>query len=68
MYDVYVKNDYFYNKGYSQGGNELDLSVDDYMRKIQNAIPELKDVSISDVSIHWSGYNIWYKQPTISTS
>ena len=52
MYDVYVKNDYFYNKGYSQSGNELDLSVDDYMRKIQNAIPELKDVSISDVSIH----------------
>lgn len=52
MYDVYVKNDYFYNKGYSQSGNELDLSVDDYMRKIQNAIPELRDVSISDVSIH----------------
>ena len=52
MYDVYVKNDYFYNKGYSQSGNELDLSVDDYMRKIQNAIPELKDVSISDVSVH----------------
>ena len=52
MYDVYVKNDYFYNKGYSQSGNELDSSVDDYMRKIQNAIPELKDVSISDVSIH----------------
>ena len=52
MYDVYVKNDYFYNKGYSQSGSELDLSIDDYMRKIQNAIPELKDVSISDVSIH----------------
>ena len=52
MYDVYVKNDYFYNKGYSQSGSELDLSIDDYVRKIQNAIPELKDVSISDVSIH----------------
>lgn len=52
MYDVYVKNDYFYNKGYSQSGSELDLSIDDYMRKIQNAIPELKDVSISDVSVH----------------
>ena len=52
MYDVYVKNDYFYNKGYSQSGSELDLSIDDYMRKIQNAIPELRDVSISDVSIH----------------
>jgi len=52
MYDVYVKNDYFYKKAYSDGGGKLDLSIDDYMRKVQDSIPELKDVSIGDISIH----------------
>ena len=52
MYDIYVKNDYFYKKAYSDGEDKLDLSIDDYMRKVQDSIPELKNVSIGDISIH----------------
>lgn len=53
FYDVYVKNDYFYKKNKeAETSTTLDLSIDDYVNKIQASIPELKDISKGEVCIH----------------
>ncbi len=53
MYDIYVKNDYFYKKSKeAETSTTLDLSIDDYVNKVQASIPELKDVSKGEVCIH----------------
>ncbi len=52
IYDVYVKNDYFYKKSKECASSEgtVDYSLDDYTRKVQANIPALQDASA--VSIH----------------
>ncbi len=53
MYDIYVKNDYFYKKNKEdETSTTLDLSIDDYVNKVQASIPELKDISKGEVCIH----------------
>lgn len=53
IYNVYVKNDYFYKKSNNAKTNsELDPSIDEYMNKIKADIPELKNLPIGDVSVH----------------
>lgn len=56
FYSIYVKNDYFYQKieelNNPPTSDSLDYSLDEYMNKVQASIPELKDVSIGDVTIH----------------
>lgn len=55
FYDVYVKNDTYYQK-MLQLDNDVydanDISFNDYMNDIHTSMPELANVSIGDVSIY----------------
>lgn len=56
FYSIYVKNDYFYKKieelNNPPTSDSLDYSLDEYMNKVQASIPELKDISKGEVTIH----------------
>lgn len=54
LYDVYVKNDYFYKKSQeSKVENSTDPSLDEYISKVQSSVPELKGLSSAvAVSVH----------------
>lgn len=55
FYDVYVKNDAYYQKFLdlcNDKNTALDTSFNDYMNEIQASIPELATVSIGTIEIH----------------
>lgn len=55
FYDVYVKNDTYYQKMFKLNDavyDANDMSFNDYMNKIQANIPELANVSIGDIEIN----------------